>query len=318
MARCGCSGGALCSCVVTAGTNVTVTGNGNTGTPYVINAALAPITVSTTPTVQLILSGTTLSANVKLDTASGNLLVANANGLRLDCAALTSCLVSAGVTTVADTATIDASISGAGTSGSPYVISGVVKLDPAGILTTSGSGVLLTAATVQNSITVSGSTWPYACAETSAQPIYKNATTGALHGDAPYPASAGTNTGSTSPGTTAVPVSNTTIDTPTTGTITNPSTCRSAVVMVTFTAAVQYTIGTAGNGLVIAMNGTDLWNDVIVRTNALASVTYSTTTTLAAGASTTVNAPLQVRQFGAAGATYAATSWRANYIIVST
>lgn len=124
MARCGCSGNALCFCVVQAGDNVTVTGTGNAGSPYIISAATTPITVSDTDTIDLTLVGNDVSGIVKLNPSATNLISSTPTGLLLNCAAIVAgCPALAPVTVaVQDTPTLNLTIS----AGPNYVISGVV------------------------------------------------------------------------------------------------------------------------------------------------------------------------------------------------
>lgn len=323
MARCGCSGAVTCGCFLSAGTNVTITGNGNSGTPFIINASQNPISVANTATVGLVLASNVLTANVKLDTASGNLLTATANGIRLDCAAITSCLTASGVTTIADTATINMSISGAGTSGSPYVISGQVILDPAGIATISAAGVLVSAAAINAAITVSGGSWPYSCPETSASPIYKNAITGALHGDAPVTSNSVSNSGGTGSGTFAG--SNATLDTMTIN-LTNPSSCRTAIYTATWTSQITTTAATTaafaiGMGPVGLASAVDLLKHINTgagtETGAMTSVSFTTVGTLAAGATAVATSFAVYGRAITGSPTWTASVWQVAVTIVN-
>lgn len=70
-----------------AGSNITITGSGSSGSPYVIGAGgftNVPLTVNSSPTIQLISSGTaghTLTANVNVSTSLGNAITVNSDGL---------------------------------------------------------------------------------------------------------------------------------------------------------------------------------------------------------------------------------------------
>lgn len=132
MARCGCSGLA-CNCVVTSGTNVTVSGAGTAASPYVISSSAPDLTFSDTATVDLTRIVDDITAAVKLDPVPGNLIVATAAGLRLDCTSIATCQT--GTLSVVDTATVDLTLTGLGTQASPYVLSGVAL---AGVPTTVG------------------------------------------------------------------------------------------------------------------------------------------------------------------------------------
>lgn len=56
MAKCGC-GGATCSCLITPGSNVTITGAGSSTNPYVISSTGTVLTVTDTATIDLTLTG---------------------------------------------------------------------------------------------------------------------------------------------------------------------------------------------------------------------------------------------------------------------
>lgn len=107
MARCGCAG-ATCNCVVTAGANVTVTGAGTPGNPYIVSANDNAVDVMDTTSINLTLtpgSPDIISGVVILDPAAGNLITLTANGLRVDCATITAtCAIGVAV---ADTDTTD-------------------------------------------------------------------------------------------------------------------------------------------------------------------------------------------------------------------
>lgn len=183
--------------MVTAGQNVTVTGSGSAANPYIISAIL-DLAVLDTPTVDMTLAGDILSAAVKLDPAAGNLIVATANGLRIDCAAVAVCF--AGGLTVVDTSTIDLTLTGAGTAASPWVLSGVanvdamnVALDPEAnnLLTQSPAGLdaqihhgcgLRGAGTLADPlfVDVNGTVWPFACSETNGGKVYCEPVSGGL------------------------------------------------------------------------------------------------------------------------------------------
>jgi hypothetical protein len=100
VARCGCAG-QTCSCVLVEGDNVTITGSGSAGSPFVISADGGgggdPVTVSVTdtPTLDLTLTGAghpyVLSGVVKLDPDAGNLLTST-SGLLITCADILACI----------------------------------------------------------------------------------------------------------------------------------------------------------------------------------------------------------------------------------
>lgn len=186
--------------MVTAGSNITITGSGSAANPYVVSSTL-DLLVADTATVDLSLIGDTLSADVKLDPVAGNLIVDTANGLRLDCAGISSCL--GGNFTAVDTPTLDLTLTGAGTAASPWVLSGTslmqaITIDPAAgnILTQSGAGVL---ADIQSGCGLSGEgtiasplivdtgagAWPFTCAEGLGAKVYCDPVSGDLHVDPP-------------------------------------------------------------------------------------------------------------------------------------
>jgi hypothetical protein len=101
-----CCGAPRCTCAVTAGPGVTLSGNGSSTTPYVISAGSAtptPVQAGDTPTVDTTVAGTgtsadpyVVSADVVLDPAppggGAELLHAGADGLYLECADVRGCL----------------------------------------------------------------------------------------------------------------------------------------------------------------------------------------------------------------------------------
>jgi hypothetical protein len=91
------------------------------------SSAAGAIGVSDTPSVDLSLVASILTAAVKLDPAGGNLLQQVANGLRVDCAAVAACVGGASAVHVADSPGIDFTESGAGTVVDPRIISGDLK-----------------------------------------------------------------------------------------------------------------------------------------------------------------------------------------------
>lgn len=301
MARCGCSGGA-CSCIVQAGTNVTVVGNGSAGLPYVITAASTGLSVSDSSTFHFSLIGSALTGNVKLDGAAGNLITIAAGGLRLDCAAIASCASTTHLL-VTDSSSIDFTLTGDGSVGTPYNVTGVVKVGPG--LSTSGGGIIPN---------VGGSTWGFGCPETDGSPVYVSGA-GVLHVDPPSPMLTGVATGGTTPGSTAVPAGDTAIDTASI-TITNPSACRTAVVFLAYTFDVDYTAA-ATQGFIMTGAGVDLLRHVntgtITETGIGSSHSYFDQVTIAPGATSTFSKILSTRQMGVAGATYTATRWRVTF-----
>lgn len=92
MAKCGCTS-SVCNCVLQAGDGIDVSGAGTALNPYLIAAdAGDAISVLDTPTVNLTLAGTVLSADVIVDPVAGNTLVAGAAGLSVPCEAIQDCV----------------------------------------------------------------------------------------------------------------------------------------------------------------------------------------------------------------------------------
>lgn len=84
MARCGCSSGTTCNCAVKAGANITVTGVGSAGNPYVISGLSATVAPLDTTTIDTTVTGGpnyVVSSKVIISPDAGNELVAHANGL---------------------------------------------------------------------------------------------------------------------------------------------------------------------------------------------------------------------------------------------
>lgn len=73
--------------------------------------------VADTPTLDLSLLSSVISGEVKIDPTTGNLLTANANGLRIDCGAVLACVGESGGIAVADSPGIDFTLAGSTVSG---------------------------------------------------------------------------------------------------------------------------------------------------------------------------------------------------------
>ncbi|NEA39274.1 hypothetical protein [Streptomyces sp. SID11385] len=165
MPKC-CSSRAGCSCVVTAGPGVTVDGTGSTAAPYVVSTDAGtptPVQGQDTATVHTSVGGAgteaapyVVSADVILDPdppgGGDNLLQEGPDGLFMECEQVRGCLTAgpgitydeatgeiaadgaAGAPTAleaGDTATVDTTVSGTGTTADPYIVSADVILDPA-------------------------------------------------------------------------------------------------------------------------------------------------------------------------------------------
>ncbi|MEZ0073633.1 hypothetical protein [Planotetraspora sp. GP83] len=127
MSRCDC--GTRCTCVITAGDGIAVDGNGSTAAPYVISAT-GDGTVSCDQVRPCISAGDGLAYDVatgvmeaRPSTDAGNTLEIGTDG---------GLMVPPGGSTalqVTDTPSIDLTLSGSGTTGDPYNVTAVVKLD---------------------------------------------------------------------------------------------------------------------------------------------------------------------------------------------
>lgn len=179
MARCGCDGSAGCACVIQAGDtgsiDMSLSGAGSVGSPYVV------------------------AGDAKIDPVAGNLLSLAAGGLRVDCVAVAACAAAqtpSGYTQVVDSPGIDFGISGNGTPGLPYQVTGDLKavfqelapadfshsivtadnvwgqITPAGQLVVAVAGTYLVDYAVRGSITITGST--SAIAGQTVAGLYKN------------------------------------------------------------------------------------------------------------------------------------------------
>ncbi|AIV35630.1 hypothetical protein [Streptomyces sp. CCM_MD2014] len=128
MAQFGC-GGSRCTCQVTAGPGVTVTGNGSAGAPYVIESEAGTVTcdqvrpcisagdgASYDPATGVVAARPSTDAGNSLGFGTdGGLLVPPAGAPALE---------------AGDTDTVDTTVTGAGVPGDPFVVSADVKLDP--------------------------------------------------------------------------------------------------------------------------------------------------------------------------------------------
>jgi hypothetical protein len=155
MARCGCSGSS-CSCIIQSGTGVVVSGSGTAGNPYIISANTGSLTIADSPTVDLTLTGDgspgtpyELSADVILDPSGDNLLIATAQGLLLDCAAITA---GCGITAYSfnDGATIDFTAAGANVTAEVKIDNGTAQL-----LTATASGLRVLTSSVRGAFSAS-------------------------------------------------------------------------------------------------------------------------------------------------------------------
>lgn len=92
MGRCGCASDE-CNCSVVAGDGVTVTGNGKSGTPYVVSADPADqVTVSDTNSVNMTKTGNDIHSDVIRDPSATNILQIGPNGVGVECEAVQDCV----------------------------------------------------------------------------------------------------------------------------------------------------------------------------------------------------------------------------------
>lgn len=98
---CGCGGNAIdvCNCVLVPGAGAGISGTGTPEDPYVISAGVAALQVTDTATIDLSLSGDgqvgtpyNVSGAVKRDPASGNLLALTGSGLLVPCTGVQDCV----------------------------------------------------------------------------------------------------------------------------------------------------------------------------------------------------------------------------------
>ncbi|WP_433379428.1 hypothetical protein [Streptosporangium sp. CA-115845] len=128
MSRCGCGGG-RCECVIVAGDNITVEGDGGTAAPYVISATGAAVTCEQVRPCLSVGPGATydpatgvIGAAISAD-PDNQVALGSDDGL----------FVPPGGTSLQaqDSPTLDLELTGDGSAGNPYVVQGDVILDPA-------------------------------------------------------------------------------------------------------------------------------------------------------------------------------------------
>lgn len=128
---------------IDAGTNVTVTGNGTTATPYVINAAGggAATVITAGPGVDVTGTGTGADPFVIASPPStdvGNVITAGADGnLHLDCADIAGCISVQG-----DPATPEVDVTGTGTLAVPYLVTAPPQVVPRARVRTTADTVI--------------------------------------------------------------------------------------------------------------------------------------------------------------------------------
>lgn len=128
MAQFGC-GGSRCTCQVTAGPGVTVTGNGSTGAPYVIEATAGAVTCDQVRPCISAGDGASYDPDTGVVAARPSTDAGNTLGFGTDGGLL---VPPAGAPAVeaGDTDTVDTTVTGTGAPGDPFVVSADVKLDP--------------------------------------------------------------------------------------------------------------------------------------------------------------------------------------------
>lgn len=100
---CWCGGTLIdtCNCAIVAGPNTTVSGTGTGENPYVITAGTTQFKVTDSPSVDLTLTGDgaaapyNLTAAVRRNPATANLLTQTASGLMVACGAVQDCVAEA-------------------------------------------------------------------------------------------------------------------------------------------------------------------------------------------------------------------------------
>jgi acyl CoA:acetate/3-ketoacid CoA transferase alpha subunit len=119
MVRCNCAASGGCSCSVREGENIRVTGSGEAGNPYVIEALrqtiAGQVTVADTPSLNLTMTGQGM-VNEPF-TISGEVIPGAQQPIT-------------GQLTVSDTASLNLTLAGQGTVADPYTVSGQVLSAP--------------------------------------------------------------------------------------------------------------------------------------------------------------------------------------------
>lgn len=149
MAKCGC-GTTTCSCKVIQGANVTVTGSGSGADPYIVSAAFSCASARACFSASLGVAYNVATGNFTADisTDAGNTLVLGSDTGLFVPASTFACADARACFSVLDTTTVDMTYN-VGTG----VFSGVVRVDPAGLITTNANGLFLNCAAVRTCFT---------------------------------------------------------------------------------------------------------------------------------------------------------------------
>lgn len=318
MARCGCGGSNRCNCIVTAGTNTTVSGTGSAANPYVISSTgggavtcdqVRPC-LSAGPGAAYDPATGVISARLSGD-AGNNLALGGDQGLYVP---------AVGGATIIVTDSDCIALSGDGSAGSPLTAQPVVDPAPGNLLQCGPSGLLVAGSVVATACGLTGngsagtplaaavSAWPYPCpvdanagrvycdsagnlrSEPRARYQYFTTTLNENYANLPVPAAG-------PPGT---------LITTRELVVTNPDTCHDAIAITSVEVDVDST-SRPGQAAYFVSNdemyrfenrGSAAVTDVHTQT-----VKVLGNTVIPAGGSVTVQAPINLGQ-GAGGATY--------------
>lgn len=306
MAQFGC-GGSRCTCLVTAGPGVTVTGNGSSGAPYVVEAEAATVScddvrpcLSAGPGATYDPATGVIGAEPTVVQAGTNVTVTG-DGSAGDPYVVSSTGGGGGGEPTVVEAGDGVTVTGDGTAGDPYVVAAEPPVTGCGLTGDGSAGAPLAVATAA---------WPYACPPEDAGTVVTCDADGVLRGEPRGQVSFESYSETRDYPDLEVPagVTPTEVDVPFSTTVTNPDPCLPALVLVEREADVDFDLP-VGAGAGYAQDTDEMvylrnsGTETIVDTHVQTTKFYQHTLALAPGATATVNFPVRLSR-GSGGATY--------------